>query len=262
MNSVGRALCICYNVRMQRVLVCLHGWGGSKESFQELQAACAYAGITFLVPDLPGFGSEPEPNTPWHNDDYADWVQQWIAAALQVLPSPATSIEIVGHSHGGRIAMKLAYRQSTGSVLPFTITHLHLIAAAGIFHGRHIKRIIGLSLAKTGKLFVSLPGAKFLAPFAKKVLYRLVRVHDYERASPCMQTTMQYVVREDFRPIVPCIQVPADIYWGTNDGMTPVSDAYFLHKYLPRSTLHVYEHARHGIHKTNATEIAAVIIAT
>src|SRR3989344_3049617 len=62
---------------MTPVLLCLHGWGGSKESFSELREALKNTDIEILTPDLPGFGSEPEPDRPWTVDDYAEWGAKW-----------------------------------------------------------------------------------------------------------------------------------------------------------------------------------------
>jgi esterase/lipase len=67
---------------MKTVLLCLHGWGGSKESFAELRSALKDSDIELLVPDMPGFGSEPEPKEPWTNDDYGDWVVNYAKKQL------------------------------------------------------------------------------------------------------------------------------------------------------------------------------------
>ena len=163
----------CYDkTTMKNVLVCLHGWGGSRESFTELREALKDAPLEILTPDLPGFGTEPEPPHPWNTDDYTDWVSRWLMHHVK----NDKKLFLLGHSHGGRIALKLASRKSTN------MEHLFLCAAAGIRHPRHFKRILGLVLAKSGKLILSIPGMKGLQPLGKKFLYRLVRVHDYEPA--------------------------------------------------------------------------------
>ncbi len=244
---------------MKSTLVCLHGWGGSKESFTELRETLKESGIEILTPDLPGFGDEPEPKKPWTIDDYADWVEQWLQTRNPLRQSSGqatleTRISVLGHSHGGRIAIKLAVR---GTV---PIDHLYLCAAAGIRHPRHIKRIIGLMLAKTGKIFLSIPGFKHLQPFGKKFLYRLVRVHDYEQATPVMRDTLVRVTAEDLRPLLPFIEVPTDIFWGTDDQMTPVSDAYLMKKGIRESKLHLFQGVRHRVHRDKAAEIAKVIL--
>lgn len=245
----------------QPVLVCLHGWGGSKESFTELREALKGEPIAILTPDLPGFGSEPEPGKPWTTDDYADWVEQWIQAKIPKTKNQIP-IHLLGHSHGGRIALKLAQRQSSLVPNPLSLTpiaHLYLCAAAGIRHPRHFRRIIGLTLSKTGKFFLSIPGLTLLAPLGKKFLYKLVRVHDYEVASPVMRQTMINVSAEDLRPILKDIRIATDIFWGKEDRMTPFSDALIMKREIHGSMLHAYADIRHGVHRDRATEIATVI---
>ena len=238
------------------VLLCLHGWGGSQESFTELRTALQGTDIEIHTPDLPGFGAEPEPDRPWNVDDYADWVLDYLKNYQ--LSTINYQLFILGHSHGGRIAIKLVAEKlpATGYRLP---NHVFLCAAAGIRHPRHFKRIIGLTLAKTGKLLLSLPGLKHLQPLGKKLLYKLVRVHDYEKASDIMRQTLINVSAEDLRPLLPKITVPTDIFWGTDDGMTPYSDAKVMEADIPGATLHSYPGIRHRVHRDKAKEIAQVI---
>ena len=233
---------------MRPVLLCLHGWGGSKESFDPLKAELRHADLTILTPDLPGSGEEPEPKQPWSVDDYAAWVESWLKRRDVLGP-----VAVLGHSHGGRIALKLATRGH----LP--IHHLYLCAAAGIRHPRHIKRIIGLLLAKTGKFFLSIPGFNRLQPVAKKFLYKLVRVHDYESASPIMRETLMRVTAENLRPLLPTITLPTVIFWGEDDTMTPVADGYVMYKAMKKSRLYTYPGVRHAVHKDKAHDIAHII---
>lgn len=228
-------------------LVCLHGWGGSGESFTELRKELAGKEIRILTPDLPGFGNEPEPKKAWTVDDYAHWTEDYIRKNTD------GPFILLGHSHGGRISIKLAARQS----LP--IAHLILCAAAGIRHPRHFKRIAGLMLAKSGKFFLSVPGLHALQPLGKTLLYKLVRVHDYEKASEIMRQTLIEVSGEDLRPLLPLITQPTDIFWGTADSMTPYADAKIMDREIPQSELHGYGGTRHAVHKDRAEEIAHFI---
>jgi len=237
----------------KKTLLCLHGWGGSKDSFTELRDALKGTDIEILTPDLPGFGDEPEPVRPWTTDDYADWVVNWLAKEQEARSNRQEEIFLIGHSHGGRIAIKLA----AGHMLP--IGHLFLCASAGIRHPRHFKRMIGLTLAKTGKFFLSIPGMRHLQPVGKAFLYRLVRVHDYEKASPVMRDTLINVTEEDLRPLLQTIDVPTDIFWGTEDQMTPIADGYLMAKKIPGSALHTYPGVRHRVHRDRAEEIARLV---
>lgn len=227
----------------------LHGWGGSKESFDALRAELQGIDAEILVPDLPGFGEQPDPQKPWTVDDYADWVESW----LREHASSQGPLSIVGHSHGGRIAMKMVLRGNT------PVSHLYLCASAGIRRKRHFKRIVGLTLAKAGKTILAIPGMKKLEPLGKKLLYKLVRVHDYEKANPIMRQTLINVTAEDFKPMLDKIDVPTDIFWGENDGMTPVADAYVLQKGIKNSTLQTFPGVRHSVHRDRAADIAEAI---
>jgi pimeloyl-ACP methyl ester carboxylesterase len=234
---------------MKPTLLCLHGWGGSKESFAELRESMKGEDIDILTPDLPGFGEEPEPDTAQSIDNCAEWVEQW----LEKNWNGKSKLLLLGHSHGGRIAIKLVTR---GNISP---EHLLLCAAAGIKRPKHIKRIFGLSLAKGGKAILSLPGLSHLQRMSKKMLYKILRVHDYERASPVMRQTMINVSKEDLRPLLSSIKIPTDIFWGTEDTMTPYDDARIMEKEIQGSTLHTYSGVRHRIHRDKNKEIATII---
>ncbi len=261
-----------YHEAMKTILLCLHGWGGSKESFTELRAALGDTDIEMLIPDLPGFGSEPEPKEPWTNDDYADWVTDWTQSKLKSYETNKLRLFLLGHSHGGRIAIKLAARPSDHLTIrpldnhsvhpsfPLPISHLFLCAPAGVRRHQPIKRFIGFVLAKTGKWLLSLPlMLNRIQPLAKRLLYRLMRTHDYETATPAMRQTMIRVSSEDLRPLLPLIDIPTDIFWGHDDRMTPFTDAKLVHEGIRGSKLHSYANVRHGVHKDRAREIAAAI---
>ena len=240
---------------MPTILLCLHGWGGSKESFTELREALKDTDIEILTPDLPGFGSEPEPSKPWTTDDYVAWVAAYIQKNI------SGPYMLLGHSHGGRIAIKLVTQNLLLATCNLQPSHLFLCAAAGIRHPRHFKRIFGLTLAKAGKILLRIPGLKMLQPVGKKLLYKLVRVHDYEKASPVMRQTLINVSREDLRPLLTQIKIPTDIFWGEDDRMTPVSDAHVMHKAIAGSALHIFHGVRHRVHRDRAVEITEVILA-
>lgn len=226
----------------------------------ELREVLKDADLKILAPDLPGFGSEPQPTRAWKTDDYADWVTGWLKGQL-IGESASQRVLLLGHSHGGRIAIKLAARLNdpfnTRPTVP--IARLFLCASAGIRRPRHLKRIIGLLLAKAGKFILSVPGLRLLRSPGKKLLYKLVRVHDYEKAGPVMRETLVKVSAEDLTPLLPSVTVPTDIFWGEDDGMTPVADGLLMHSLICGSALHVFRGVRHRVHREKAVEIAAKI---
>ncbi len=229
-------------------LLCLHGWGGSSASFHELRDALKNDDVALLTPDLPGFGDEPEPDRPWTVDDYADWVTKYVKK--QNVNGP---LFLLGHSHGGRISIKLAARKT----LP--IRHLYLCAAAGMRRRRYVKRVLGLLLSKIGHVLFAIPGMKYLEPTAKKILSKFVGSHDYENASDMMKKTLVLVTKENLEPLLFSIDVPTDIFWGEDDRQTPVADAHIIHKGIRNSQLTVFPGVRHRVHRDKAGEIATVI---
>ncbi len=233
---------------MHQTLVCLHGWGGSGASFQELRDALNGTDITVLSPDLPGFGSEPEPPTPWSVDDYADWTEAYVKK--QNVTGP---IHLLGHSHGGRISIKIASRKSV------PLAHLYLCAAAGMKRRRYIRRFIGMILSKAGAILSMIPFLKDAAPFARRQLSRLVGSQDYEKASPLMKQTLVLVTKENLSPLLASITAPTDLFWGTEDRYTPFADAKILEKGIQGSVLHAFPGIRHRVHRDKAADIAAVI---
>src|SRR3989338_7107803 len=90
-----------------RPLLCLHGWGNSvsHEVFANLTEALQDDPVQIIAPDLPGFGKSGEPPHAWTVDDYADCVEE-LVSQLQL-----NDVFLLGHSFGGRIALKLAARQ-------------------------------------------------------------------------------------------------------------------------------------------------------
>ena len=256
---------------MKPILLCLHGWGGSRESFTELRAALKGSDLIILTPDLPGFGNEPQPPRAWTNDDYADWVEQWFDKELKTKNYKLKTIYLLGHSHGGRLAIILATRKNqatspstplrTGNQLTSNISHLFLCAPAGIRRGQYLKRTVGWIMAKTGKLLLSVPiVAGRFQPLAKRLFYRLLHVHDYEVASPVMRQTMVLVTSQNMRPLLRDIKIPTDIFWGEDDQVTPLRDGQIAHREIEGSTLHVYQNVRHRVHRDNAKEIAKIIL--
>ena len=189
---------------MRPTLLCLHGWGGSSSSFNTLRTKLQETDVEFLAPDLPGFGDEPEPAEPWNVDDYGKWVMTWLKKNRTAKGGP---LLLLGHSHGGRIALKLVADKTLEP------DHLYLCAPAINRHHRYrLRRKVGLTLAKTGKAVLKLPVLSVLAPLGKTALYKLMRVHDYEKASPLMQKTLVLVTQEDVSLLAPRINVATDIF--------------------------------------------------
>jgi pimeloyl-ACP methyl ester carboxylesterase len=250
-----------------RPVLCLHGWDANHEAFKEVREALINDPVQVIVPDLPGFGDSADPPQAWSVDDYADFVDE-LVRVLEL-----RDVLLVGHSFGGRIAIKLASRHAS----PFDSTHsvrsaqddmlsmtpwissMYLCGAAGIRQTKYIKRTIGIFLAETGRLIFRIPGLKRFEKYARKALYKILRVHDYEKTKGVIRETMIKVINEDLTPLLEMIDVPVDLFWGEGDRYTPLAHGKLMNKKIAQSTLHTYPGVRHGVHHHKAEEIAVEI---
>src|SRR5690625_6566184 len=81
-------------------LLILHGWGSSSRVMVPLASHLNDIRTTCLI-DLPGHGSSVEPPDAWSIDDYAEMT----AAFIESLD--AERVDLLVHSFGGRVALKL-----------------------------------------------------------------------------------------------------------------------------------------------------------
>ncbi|MBI1934618.1 alpha/beta fold hydrolase [Candidatus Peregrinibacteria bacterium] len=162
-------------------------------------------------------------------------------------------LHLLGHSLGGQIAVKLALRGN------LHIRHLFLCAPAAIRPRFSVKRVTGYAIAKVGKALFTLPGLHLLQPTFRTILYKLMGVHDYERASSVMQRTMIRVTHEDLTAELPRLSLPVDLFWGTGDRLTPLWKGKRMHTLIAGSSLHTYPSTRHSVHRDRAGEIAVII---
>jgi len=228
-------------------LLCLHGWEASLWSFRELSEALEGVSIQIIAPDLPGFGESSDPPEAWSVDDYADFVEELVKEL------DLKNVLLLGHSFGGRISIKLASRQA-----PW-ISHLYLCASAGVRHPEYWKRTAGVKIAEWGNAIFSLPGLRHFKSAARKCLYKLLRVHDYEKSKGINRETMIKVINEDLTPLLEKITAPTDLFWGEDDHMTPLADARLMNTKIAQSTLRTFPGVRHRVHRERAREVAEVI---
>lgn len=216
---------------MKPGIVILHGWGSRVERWQPLKKELEKAGFVVFLPHLPGFGRAAPPQEPWSVLDYANWVQE-------KLPK---EYFLVGHSFGGRVAIKLASQHPEG------LQGLILVDSAGIKPMREWKCPIFLILAKLGKMLFVLPPFLFFKEWAKRWLYYLCHGKDYYQAKGVMKETLKKVVREDLRGDLRKIKVPTLILWGERDKMTPLADGELMGSLIKNSSLKVFPDVGHDL---------------
>jgi pimeloyl-ACP methyl ester carboxylesterase len=234
----------------QTTVLCIHGWGGNPESFTQLRDACTGLLITMLTPYVPGFDTKHPLDRAYTIEDYANWLE----SEINSIPKDQNII-LLGHSHGGRTIVEWLTRNSNNT----RVQQVILCAPALLKNSQTIKKFIALILAKVIGSVLSLPLLRLIRPAARTIQYKLWGVHDYEKASKIMQQTMQNVIAGDYANQLPKINIPIDLFWGTEDSLTPYNDALVVHKLLPNSVLHTIPGVRHAVHRHAANQIATTI---
>lgn len=235
-----------------KTLIILHGWQSSKEKWQKVKEKINENGscpVKVLVPDLPGFKKETALDKPWNLDDYVEWFKNFSSKtcperALRVTKPPsvqaprAEGFFLLGHSFGGRIAIKFAQKY------PEKIKGLILVSAAGIKPKKNLCHRLISACAKIGRRFTFLPFYSFF----REIFYKyILRRTDYIKAEkfPYLKETFKNIIKEDLKEYFSKIKVPTLIIWGGKDKITPVSDAYLMNQKILNSKLQILQGIGH-----------------
>lgn len=213
-------------------IVILHGWGLHGGVYGELKKLLEKEGFKVFIPDLPGFGKEPLRSQTMMFDDYVSFVDEFLKSKKIVKPI------IVGHSFGGRVALKYAFKY------PERVNKL-VLAGTPVIRSRVFKRKISriFSIAG-GQLFRFLP--KTTKDFLRKLLYSLVGEWDYYKAGPLKQV-FKNIISEDLVSYAKNVKIPVLLVWGENDRVVPVSDMKKIVKIIPHATFLIVKDAGHKL---------------
>lgn len=221
-------------------LIILHGWGSASRRWENVRAALEREGVQVVVPDLPGFGSAPPPDTAWGIEGYVQWVDKFCA--------PYGTFSLLGHSFGGRIASLYAARH------PEKISLLFLSGTPI----RPVKRAPWVRWgAALGKKFSFLPGFSLVRRF----LYsRVLGVTDYLRVEGVMKEIFRNIIATDISGALSRMRVPTVLLWGTRDRVTPFSVAQEMEEAIERAELVPLEGKGHAPHLEDPESFAREIL--
>lgn len=213
-------------------LLLLHGWGSSSAVYRGIIAALSDR-CRCVAPDFPGCGGSGTMKTPWTVDDYCDFVVKFMDAVG--LENPI----LCGHSHGGRVIMKLA---GSGRLQPPKIVFLD---AAGLIPVKTPRQKRRAREFKAIKKVLTLP---FVRNFSGGLLDKARRHYgsaDYNAAPEVLRKTLVSLVNTDLRELLPNITCPTLLIWGENDTATPLSDAKIIESSVRDAGLCVIKGAGH-----------------
>jgi len=221
-------------------LLLLHGWGSSGEVMMPLAKNIAHLRTCYVI-DLPGFGASPEPIRGWEIDDYAAIIQ----AFTQSLNLKDTKADLLVHSFGGRIALKLCASEFGKKYFEKIL----ITGGAGMKPKRSAGYFIRKYTAKSLKApFLLLPSTqqqKALSWLRRTSIWRKLGSGDYSKLSGVMRETFVKSVNEYLEPCLPRIPHEVLLLWGSNDEATPLYQAERMEQGIPAAVLVVIEGAGH-----------------
>lgn len=212
-------------------ILLLHGWGQNIEMMKPIgDSFCDRYRITII--DFPGFGQSEEPHEAWTIEKYSLMLEEFVKETGIKKPI------VMGHSFGGRVAIKFSSRNNIDKLVLFGSPCIRIQEELPL-KVRILKKI------KT------LPGMNKIGEFMKQY----IGSRDYKAASPVMRETLVEVVNEDLSKYAREIEEPTLLIWGEQDDEAPVSEAKELEKIMMDAALIILP----GTHYAYLENLARVI---
>jgi pimeloyl-ACP methyl ester carboxylesterase len=215
-----------------RPLLMLHGWNRAGGDLKSLAALVAGDRTVHLV-DLPGFGASPLPEqrevhsgvtslggessvsspmteSAWGTHEYGELMVRYLQSV------GITSCDLLGHSFGGRICLRIAsrYQSMVGSMV--------LIGSHGLQLPKPFKVAVKSRLLRTLRRIVRLVDTTFNTKLYTKKFVPFFGSRDYLNAGP-LRAILVKTVNEDQSENVRWITAPTLLLWGALDTETPIA---------------------------------------
>jgi len=173
-------------------ILLLHGWGSSFDVYKGVIATLSDRSRMIAL-NFPGCGNSDTMSEPWTVDDYCNLVVKFLDALGVENPI------LFGHSHGGRVIMKLA---GTGMLNPPKIVFLD---AAGLIPKKTFKQKFRAKSFKTIKSVLTLPLIKNYSGNLLEKARNYYGSADYNAAPEVLRKTLVSLVNTDLRDLLPNI---------------------------------------------------------
>jgi len=229
-------------------ILILHGWGGSSDSWLEVQRILAEKRYRIITPDFPGFGKSVTPPEPWGIKDYNNFVLEF-TQKLNL-----NNFFLIGHSFGGRIAIKFT------SQYPEKVKKLILCDSAGIKPKPGLKTLIIFWVARIGNAIFSPKHLIRIRDTARNLFYVFLRNKDYVKANGTMKETIKNVLKEDLLSEISQIRTKTLIVWGGVDRMVPLKYAHIFKEKIKDSQLEVIPKIGHSPHLEEPGKLSSIIL--
>ncbi len=228
--------------------VALHGWGRDHGDYAKLGLGWSgECGIMAL--DLPGFGASPAPPSAWGSAEYAQLISRLVENEI------GTPVVILGHSFGGRVAVRLAAsRPELVKSLVLTGAPLAIPQYTGPRQKRPRVALayrVARKLEKLGRVSQGLAGSRRVSGFPGSLVPwfplmsedRMESMRkrygslDYARASGMMRAVLVKVLAETYSDDLARLSCPVYLVWGEEDTEVPIEVARTIAEAVPGARL-------------------------
>lgn len=216
-----------------KTVLLLHGWADSAKGLQVLTLALAKK-YQVIALDLPGFDGTQLPPSAWGLDDYARFVQHFLAK----IDAPKL-YAVIGHSNGGAMAIR---GLANGS---FSAQKLALLGSAGI-RGEYKGRNRALRMAAKAGKAATMPLPKSVKNKLRRKVYKTIGSDML--VVEALQETFKKVVSDDVRSDAAKLKLPVLLVYGQNDEQTPPYYGELFQKAMPQARLEILPDAGHFVH--------------
>ncbi|MFH0854081.1 MAG: alpha/beta hydrolase [bacterium] len=238
------------------IFLILHGWNGSSDSWIKVCEILKKEYEIYCL-DFPFFGKSEALKEAWVIDDYVEMVEEFAKKIILNDMHKISGMNIIAHSFGGRVAIKLAAKNYNW------IESIFLCDAAGIKHQATIKQKIAKIFANAGKkILQAMPAEtnKNFAPAIRKIFYKLINGQDYYNCKDeIMKKTFQNIINEDLCSYLEKIKIHTEIIWGEKDKYTPLADGRSMNEKIKNSNLHIIKNTGHGVHLRAEKQLTEII---
>ncbi len=188
-------------------VLALHGWRRTHDDFSGVFGAVDPAkGVSAVGLDLFGFGATPAPPEPWGTGEYA----RHLLPLFEEEGALADRVVVVGHSFGGRVAVRLA------GLVPDRIERMVLTGVPLLDRqGRRARPAPAFRLARR------LHALGLVGDDRMEGMRRRYGSADYRAATGVMRDVLVRLLSEEYGESMAAIGCPVDLVWGERDTEVP-----------------------------------------
>ncbi|MFL0810630.1 MAG: alpha/beta hydrolase [Agarilytica sp.] len=242
-------------------LVLLHGWAAHSEFYRPLQAVLN-SEIPVLVPDLPGHGVqadwEPVPTI----QDMADWLKHYLEE------NSVDSFIIVGWSMAALVAYDYIDRYADARLKGFVSLDMTVKMLNDDEWDLGLYRTFDARKNESAMPFMRDNWPKYSESIAKVFFAEGREPTEYDawmhnevlkNQGVTMAAIWQSISEQDFRPVLPNINVPVLIVAGGKSQLYCLEAAEYLVEHIPNAQLLVCEQSGHAPHIEEPERVAEAI---